>query len=79
MINFAIEGMAAAEEACMGDGLAGDGNGAMRSSIGIVARLRTHGRFALRPTWADFPLLVAGELRLLLTEYRAIIRIAFDE
>jgi len=35
--------------------------------------------FALLLTLADFPQLIAGELRLRLTEHRAVIRIVFDE
>jgi len=38
-----------------------------------------HGPSALLLTQADDPLLVAGELRLLVTEHLAIVRIAFDE
>jgi len=33
MISFAIDSMGAADEACVGDGLVGEGGRAMRSSI----------------------------------------------
>jgi len=47
--------------------------------MAIVARLRMHGPFALLLIQANDPPLVAGELRLLVTEHLAIVRIAFDE
>ena len=47
--------------------------------IAIVARLRTHGPFALLLTQADEQPLIAGELRLLLAEHFATIRFVFNE
>ena len=47
--------------------------------IAIVARVRTHGPFALLLTQADKPSLVADELRLLLAEHLAVVRIVLDK
>jgi hypothetical protein len=47
--------------------------------IAIVAQVRTYGPFVLLLTQADEPLLVAGQLRLLLPEHFTADRIAFGE
>ena len=51
----------------------------LERGIAMVSRVRMHGPFARRLTQVEEPPLVAGELRLLLAKYLAVVRIVFGE
>ena len=51
----------------------------LERGIAIVARVRTHGPFALRLTQAEEPPLVASEQRLLLAKHLAVVRIVVSK